>query len=106
MWGQWIGFISGTNNGSVMLNIDADSPNSGKLIVFDYDKIKVSFSVDIHFEVDERNLIGKLSNFSLISYSVDPSKRGLWRPDIFRCVERCGYKFCHLKSPWRGPWPV
>lgn len=75
MWGQWIGFISGTNNGSVMLNIDADSPNSGKLIVFDYDKINVSFSVDIHFEVDERNLIGKLSNFSLISYSVDPSKR-------------------------------
>lgn len=46
MWGQWIGNINGTNRGVVTLNIDADSPGEGVLLVHD-DNPNLRFAADV-----------------------------------------------------------
>jgi FRG domain len=58
--GQWLGTIHGTNEGTLLLNIDADRPNLGWLQV---DDAQQPFSVFVRFTVNAPDVTGQLENF-------------------------------------------
>lgn len=66
MWGQWIGFMSGTNNGQVTLNIDRDRPYQGVITIADNDENKVSMYAHVDLSVDGDHLSGTLRGFSAL----------------------------------------
>ena len=57
MYGQWIGRLQGTNDGTVLLNIDRDRPDSGCLQVNDYQQ---PFSAEITLAIKGRKLAGDI----------------------------------------------
>ena len=63
MWGQWCGQISGSNSGSIILNIDADSPNVGKILMADSDPNNTSFYADINIVREQDKFTGYIENF-------------------------------------------
>jgi len=75
MWGQWLGKISGDNNGIASLNIDRDLPFAGRITIADNDPDKPSFHASVVLEHKGSNIIGRLSDFTLFSYTSDPDKR-------------------------------
>jgi len=67
MWGQWCGVISGTNSGSIVLNIDADSENIGKILFADSDPDKASFFANINIVHEKNKFTGYIDNFVVYS---------------------------------------
>lgn len=63
MWGQWVGKISGTNTGRLILNIDRDRPFEGVLAIADDDPQKVSALAFVQLRVDGEKLEGALTQF-------------------------------------------
>lgn len=59
MWGQWLGRITGTNQGTVTLSIDKDRPWKGMVLVLDDADNRSSHIWNAEFKTkdDERNSI-------------------------------------------------
>lgn len=71
MWGQWLGKISGTNNGLIMLNIDADRPNEGVLSLYERDPSKLSLLMNISIVASGEKFIGTLGGFQPYPHPID-----------------------------------
>lgn len=79
IWGQWIGYLQGSNNAIVFLNIDFDKPNIGTISVYDFDtKDRVSFNADILLQSEQKEVSADITNF---------------RPFYFNNPEEDAFKF-------------
>jgi len=58
LWGQWIGQVTGTNSGLVMLNIDKDKTEWGFLTLNDFSPDKASLFCDVYLKKEGDKLIG------------------------------------------------
>ena len=56
MWGQWLGSFHGTSNGEVILNIDKDIENRGRLSTYDSTFNIPARWADIHFSNTSGNI--------------------------------------------------
>lgn len=72
MWGQWIGRISGTNEGHIRLNIDRDQPYSGVIAISEDSLERVSAHSNIALIVNGTSVTGVLSQFVPSVYGVSP----------------------------------
>jgi hypothetical protein len=70
--GQWIGKISGTNTGYMMLNIDRDRSNH---VLIQVDDPQEPFSAQGVIAFTDTTLTGKLSRFTLHGHPLLPGFR-------------------------------
>ena len=74
MWGQWIGKIEGDNQGQVTLNIDRDRPFEGWIVVVENSPNNLTYCANIVLKENGDEIRGKLSNFTLRPYTIDPAQ--------------------------------
>lgn len=101
MWGQWCGSISGTNTGSVIINIDKDSPNKGRVLVSDNDPNVASFHADITISVSNDSFTADINNFVLYSSMSDLNERSQLLSSLPSYARLSGViENNHIKGEW------
>jgi len=63
VWGQWIGSIKGTNQGSIILSIDHDRPYTGRISLHDQTGDRASQIISVELNISGKNINGKLYDF-------------------------------------------
>lgn len=61
-WGQWIGKLSGKNSGSLIVNIDRDTPNTGGIYFSEIDRQLSSYNGIVTFSRESEKLIGTVEH--------------------------------------------
>lgn len=69
-WGQWVGDLKGSNQGTIILNIDEDKPGYGGLYFYDRNADLSSYNAAVEFQATPEALIGHVKNMQ----PVEPPK--------------------------------
>ena len=80
MWGQWIGSIKGTNQGSIILSIDHDRPYTGRISLHDQTGDRASQIISVELNISRRKLIMKpfIVIAALVLVSIESSSQIVW----------------------------